>query len=235
MLLYYTPNLAENTAVLSKEESHHCVKVLRKKAGDTIHVTDGKGTLCEARIVRADREACEVIIINAERDYGKSKIHLHIAIAPTKNNARFEWFLEKATEIGINEISPIICKNSERETLNSERLEKLLVSAMKQSERAYLPRLNEAVAFSAGLREIISDGNTTNRFIANYDEGNKELKEALQKSESAIILIGPEGDFTTDELDEAMRQGFMSVNLGSSRLRTESAGIVACTVINHWV
>lgn len=235
MLLYYTPILSENTTVLSKEESNHCVKVLRKKSGEAIHITDGKGTLCEARIVRADKDSCEVDIIERVEDYGARDFHLHIAIAPTKNNARFEWFVEKATEIGIDEMTPIICENSERETLNKERLEKLLISAMKQSERAYLPKLNDPIEFSVGMSQFSSDANKTNRFIASYADGNDELKNALQKSDNAIVLIGPEGDFTTGELEQATSLGFKKVNLGSSRLRTESAGIVACTIINHWI
>ncbi len=180
MLLYYTPDLSQTTAVLSTEESHHCVKVLRKKAGDTIHITDGKGTLCKARIVRADRESCGVEVIDSKTDYGKRDFHLHIAIAPTKNNTRFEWFLEKATEIGIDEISPIICVNSERETINRERIEKLLIGAMKQSERTYLPTLNEPIELNVALSNLSTDGNTNNRFIASYEDGNDELKNALQ-------------------------------------------------------
>ena len=122
MLLYYTPVLSGKIAILAEDESRHCVKVLRKKVGDTIHLTNGKGTLCEARIAKADSDSCEVDIIEEHLEYGKRDFHLHIAIAPTKNNSRFEWFLEKATEIGVEEITPIICDNSEKKSLNMERL-----------------------------------------------------------------------------------------------------------------
>jgi 16S rRNA (uracil1498-N3)-methyltransferase len=185
--------------------------------------------LSEAEIADANPKKCRLTIVNSALDFGKRNFHLHIAIAPTKNIDRFEWFLEKATEIGIDEITPLLTSHSERKTINAERLEKILVSAMKQSLKAYLPQLHELTTF----KELIINNKTENKFIAYCDEIQKiHLKDLATKGNNTLILIGPEGDFSPEEIKLAIENGFKVVSLGESRLRTETAGIVACHIVN---
>ena len=160
----------------------------------------------------------------------KSDLHIHIAIAPTKMNERFEWFLEKSTEIGINEITPILCEHSERKVLKLERMNKILVAAMKQSKQAYLPKLNAAVSFDS----FVSNNTIEERYIAHCVENDekKQLKEVIKKGADTLVLIGPEGDFSQKEIDHALKHGFSAVSLGNNRLRTETAAIVSCHTIN---
>lgn len=251
MQLFYTPDITSNTYSLNEEESRHCLKVLRLQKGDIVHLTNGKGTLYKAQISHIDKSSCEVDVIETIEEYGKRNHYLHIAIAATKNSDRFEWFLEKATEIGIDEITPLICERSVKEKLRVERLNKIITSAVKQSVKAYYPKLNEASPLAPLLRrgdgclkliahchsnepvfikKIISDS------LSNLNDGN-----VLQKTNSSplgrlggafLVLIGPEGDFTPNEVELALQNEFIPISLGKSRLRTETAGVYACSVIN---
>ncbi|MFD2942054.1 16S rRNA (uracil(1498)-N(3))-methyltransferase [Flavobacterium notoginsengisoli] len=226
MQLFFNPNIDENTESFSfdKEESRHIIKVLRKKDSDILHVTNGFGLLFETRITLASDNKCTVEVLsitNAE----KPKFHLHLAVAPTKMNDRFEWFLEKATEIGIQEITPIFCDRSERKVINRDRFEKIILSAMKQCNETFLPKLNEAISF----KEFIKQKNEGLQLIAHCEETDKKsLKEVLKPNEDVTILIGPEGDFSEKEIALALENNYKPVALGNTRLRTETAAVVAC-------
>ena len=226
MQLFYCPEVIEETLYLNSIESKHCVKVLRKQEGDVIHLIDGEGFFYEAEITFASQKKVLFEIIKKWEDRPRN-CFLHIAIAPTKSNDRFEWFLEKATEIGIDEITPIICEHSERKTIKMERMQKIILSASKQSLKAKLPVLNPVI----GFKEFMST--QKNGFIAHCEEDNKkELLSVVTKD--MLILIGPEGDFSSNEIDSALNSNFTPISLGNSRLRTETAGIVAChTVALH--
>jgi 16S rRNA (uracil1498-N3)-methyltransferase len=229
MHLFYTPNIQSSQYVLDKEESTHCVRVLRLTEGNVIHLTDGKGNLFKAKLVSTSIKECIVEIIETFPDYGKLNFELHIAIAPTKNIDRFEWFLEKATEIGISQITPIICEHSERTIVKPDRLKKIITSAVKQSLKAYHPVLNEAIKFKDFLKKDFKD----NKFIAHCEKEEKQsLQDVYQKANNVLILIGPEGDFSVNEINAALEKKFLPVSLGNSRLRTETAGLVACHTIN---
>ena len=230
MQLFYTPDVNSDEYTLSKEESRHCIQVLRKEIGDIIHLVDGKGGFYKATLIGDNPKSCQLKIDQVERNYGKSTIHIHIAIAPTKMNERFEWFLEKSTEIGINEITPILCEHSERKVLKLERMNKILVTAMKQSKQAYLPKLNAAVSFDS----FVSNNTVEERYIAHCVENDekKQLKEVIKKGADTLVLIGPEGDFSQKEIDHALEHGFFAVSLANNRLRTETAAIVSCHTIN---
>ena len=229
MQLFYIPEIKNNEAILDPVESKHAVKVLRLTNGSNVQIVDGKGGFYEAEIADANPKKCRLKIRNSTQNFGKRNFRLHVAIAPTKNNDRLEWFLEKATEIGIDEITPLITKHSERKTVNLERMEKKMISAMKQSLKAYLPKLNEAVAFN----QLIASASEQEKFIAHCYEGNKpHLKSVVNKSTGVLVLIGPEGDFSRDEIELAGEKGFTGISLGNARLRTETAGIVACHIVN---
>ena len=231
MLLFYTPNinLTASTFVLDEAESKHAIKVLRLNTGDKINLVNGKGTFFEAEITQAHAKKCELKILSSTTETN-TKPDIHIAIAPTKNNDRLEWFVEKATEIGIGEITPLICQRSERKTLKIDRLEKTAVAAMKQSLKATLPKINEPISFKDFIKNTPPQNN---QFIAHcLDNTEKHLIEICLKNESALVLIGPEGDFTKEEIDLAIKNRFKPISLGKSRLRTETAGIVACHTIN---
>lgn len=229
MHLFYTPDLKDNRYDLSQEESRHCIRVLRLKNGDFVHLTDGMGGLHKARIVGADPKKCSVEIVETQYEYGKRPFHLHVAIAPTKNIKRFEWFLEKATEIGVDEITPLLCFHSERKNLKTDRSKRIITSALKQSLKAYHPVLHEMVGFN----DFISSGFKGSRYIACFEAGDAgRLKDLYSPGDDAIIIIGPEGDFSEKEIQTARELGFTSVSLGKSRLRTETAGVMACNIIN---
>lgn len=228
MYLFYSPVVTQGSNLLGEQESWHCTHVLRLPEGGTIHLTDGQGNLYECMIQIADPKKCIVNVVSIQAEYLKRKNYLHIGIAPTKIMDRFEWFLEKATEIGIDEITPVFCTHSERIRIKTERLQKILVAAMKQSLKAYLPKLNEP----ADLKNFLSKDFTGQKFIAYCESGEEdELQKVYQKGENALILIGPEGDFSHEEIALAKKQGFIPISLGKSRLRTETAGIVACHTI----
>ena len=229
MHFFYTPNLNENTYTFSKEESRHCIKVLRKKIGDKINLVDGKGTLYYTVIVDDNPKACKVEVKKKEINFNKRSYRIHMVVSPTKNIDRYEWFLEKATEFGVDEITPVICQNSERKEIKIERLNKILIAAMKQSLKAFLPQINKTVKWG----EFIHQKFNSNRFIAHCRDGRKTpLKQWLKPQQDVMILIGPEGDFSDTEIREAMNNGFVPVSLGKSRLRTETAAIAACYTIN---
>jgi len=226
MQLFYNPNITEHTTQFSfdKEESKHIVKVLRKTVGDILHITNGYGWLFEAEIAISDIRNCLVTIISKEKQE-KHKYNLHLAVSPTKMNDRYEWFLEKATEIGIDTITPIICDQSERKVIKPERFKKILQSAMKQSLSCYFPKLNEAVSF----KDFITQKFSGQLFMAHCEETDKKsLKTQISKGENITILIGPEGDFSVKEIEIAIENDFIPVTLGDTRLRTETAAIVAC-------
>ena len=229
MHTFYTPDINGKIHRLDKQESQHCINVLRLQEDDKITLIDGKGGYYKAKIKTGDSHKCTIEIISSKYKFGKKNFRLHIAIAPTKNISRLEWFLEKATEIGIDEITPLLCERSERKTIRNERLDKVIVSAMKQSGRAYKPKLNRTTKFS----EFVSVKHSFNKFIAWCDKkSNPELKELVTKGENILILIGPEGDFSSEEVNQATKNGFLSIQMGTSRLRTETAGIVACFTVN---
>ncbi len=226
--IFYTPDI-QNNAELPHDEAVHCIRVLRKKEGDEILLTDGRGKFYDAQIVQANPKHCIVSIVNTI-EYPKSwNFNLQIAFAPTKNIDRIEWFAEKATEIGIDRFIPLLCRFSERKELKLSRIEKILVSAMKQSQKAVLPQLDEMQPFLSFIKQPF-DGR---KFIAHCYEGEKSLlKDVYHKGENVLILIGPEGDFSEKEVEEALKNGFEPISLGESRLRTETAALVACHTIH---
>ena len=227
MQLFYLEN-PENEIILSAEESKHATKVLRKKEGDLLNFTDGKGGFYKAEITVADSRKCRLKVVSTEQKEKQHTYHLHIGIAPTKNMDRYEWFLEKATEIGIDEITPIICEHSERKVLKTERCNRILLSAMKQSLKFHLPKLNEAIILKDFLKQDFEGG----KYIAHCEQGEKQELITEKKEQKTLILIGPEGDFSPNEIDLSLQNQFKSVSLGTSRLRTETAGIVAVHTIN---
>lgn len=229
MQLFYTPHLDNSVKqfVFSPEESKHIARVLRKSEGDIVHITNGKGYLFEAEILVPDQKRCKVQIISVKKSVPK-RYHLHLVVAPTKMNDRFEWFLEKATEIGMDEITPIICDRSERKSLKMERMERVLQSAMKQSLQTKLPKLNPAISYL----DFLEQEQSGLKFIAHCEEEEKmELKRRVVTDMDCTILIGPEGDFTKNEIELAKAKGYVPISLGRNRLRTETAAIVACTIV----
>ena len=229
MHTFYATGIQGKIHRLEKQESQHCINVLRLQEGDRIFLVDGKGGYYKAKIKTGDPHKCTIEIISSKYEVGKKNFRLHIAIAPTKNISRFEWFLEKATEIGIDEITPLLCERSERKTIRNERLDKVIVSAMKQSVKAYKPELNRITKFT----EFVCVKHSFNKFIAWCDKkSNPELKELVTKGDDTLILIGPEGDFSSEEVQQATKNGFQSIQMGTSRLRTETAGLVACHTVN---
>lgn len=200
------------------------------RVGDEVELVDGKGNLFTGRIANPDLKECTLEIVRKASNFGERHFYLHIAIAPTKNADRFEWFAEKVTEIGVDEITPLLCERSERKSVNSERIERIVISAMKQSEKAYLPTLNTMTS----LEKLVSSTPVDFvKLIAHCNEkGIPHLKKMVKPGDKVLILIGPEGDFSPKEVDFALINGFRAISLGNSRLRTETAGIVACHAVN---
>jgi 16S rRNA (uracil1498-N3)-methyltransferase len=231
MQLFYTPDIDPSLPqyFLSEEESKHAVRVLRLAMGHEVTLIDGKGGLYKAEIKDAHPKRTILQINSVTTGFNKRNHYLHIAIAPTKNLDRIEWFLEKATEIGIDEVTLIICQRSERKEAKIDRLDKIITSAVKQSIKAYHPLLNAPVALNQFLKQPF-DGQ---KFIAHCDEGEKiSLAQAIEKQNRYLLLIGPEGDFTTAEVDAALQNGYKAITLGESRLRTETAALEACFEVN---
>ncbi|OIQ16578.1 MAG: 16S rRNA (uracil(1498)-N(3))-methyltransferase [Flavobacterium sp. MedPE-SWcel] len=225
MQLFYNADITNNqtTFTFDREESRHIVKVLRKKEGDTILLTNGKGSVFTAKVTFAADKKCIVDIVSEETSE-PLPYYLHLAVAPTKMNDRYEWFLEKATEIGISEITPLICDHSERTSFKAERFEKILQSAMKQSLQYHLPKLNEPTSF----KDFVNVEHEGQLFIAHCEETDKKLlKTEIQPKQKITVLIGPEGDFSIKEIALALQQQYTPVSLGNTRLRTETAAIVA--------
>lgn len=228
MHVFYAPDI-ELTHQLPEEESMHCVRVLRLKEGDKISITDGKGSFYTAVISAAHQKRCLVEILEKHPQPALWTGYLHLAIAPTKNMDRNEWFAEKATEIGFDELTFLNCRFSERKVIKNERIEKILVSAIKQSLKARLPKLNEMTPFETFIRQPFEG----QKFIAHCHDGEKqELKKCIDPTGNALILIGPEGDFCEEEVAKAIEQGFIPVSISNSRLRTETAALVACHTLN---
>ncbi|MBR2451859.1 MAG: 16S rRNA (uracil(1498)-N(3))-methyltransferase [Rikenellaceae bacterium] len=232
MQLFYAPEITLPEYTLPEEESRHCEKVLRKVVGDTLHLTDGVGTIYTARILSTGKR-CTVRIEQQTENFEQRPYHLTMAVAPTKNIDRFEWFAEKATEVGIDRIIPIECEHSERRIIKCERIDKIVVSAMKQSLKAYKPE----VAPMTPLKKVIEMPFEGKRLIAHCEksESRQLLKDVVKAGDNVLLLIGPEGDFSMSEIEAARKAGFIEVSLGEMRLRTETAaltGVIHTSFIN---
>lgn len=230
MYLFYTPGITpqHRAFILSEEESKHAVRVLRMADGHQVNLVDGRGGLYTAMIADAHPKRTVLEIVNVHLGHEKRPYYLHIAVAPTKNIDRMEWFIEKATEVGIDEVTPLICERSERKEVKTERLNKVAVSAIKQSLKAYLPKVNHPVKFN----DFIRNGFTGRKFIGHCSDGDKQYLSALaEPGAPVLVLIGPEGDFSPVEIDAALSEGFAPVTLGAARLRTETAALAACLEI----
>ncbi len=230
MHIFYSPDISKAIHTLSNEESKHCIKVLRLKKGDNVQIINGKGSIYLCEIIDANHKKCLLKIVEKRSKDKRAEYSVHIAIAPTKNNDRFETFLEKATEIGIDEISPFIGRFSERKKINTNRFEKVIISAVKQSANPFLPNMNSLNTF----HDLINTKFEGEKYIAHcYESSNKKhLKNSYNKGEDVMILIGPEGDFSEDEIKQAISKGFNEISLSDNRLRTETAGIIACQIID---
>jgi 16S rRNA (uracil1498-N3)-methyltransferase len=226
MQIFYVPGITGKTCLMDENNSRHSIRVLRMTKGDRLKLVDGNGNLYEGIISDPDPSGCMVTITSVLRDFEKRGYRMHIAISPIKNQERFEWFIEKSVEIGVDEITPVICRNTEKPGIKKDRINNIIIAAMKQSLKAYIPSLNEPVAFS----EFINSDHSGTKMIAscNPDSERKKIDQVYEKNSDAVILIGPEGDFTGEELKLAFRRGYKPVHLGTSRLRTETAGIAAC-------
>lgn len=224
---FYIPQLSdEDQLTLPEETSKHCVQVLRMQKDEQLILTDGNGKLLQAVIVEADRKHC--IVKKEKLTIAKTKKkNITIAISLLKNTGRFEWFLEKATEIGVSEIIPLVCKRTEKQYFRKDRMEQIVVSAMLQSQQAWLPILHEPVLYN----KVVETVQHETRLIAHCEENSKQELSHIKTSADSIILIGPEGDFTHDEIQLALEQKFLPVALGSTRLRTETAGVFAATLV----
>ncbi|MCS6968367.1 MAG: RsmE family RNA methyltransferase [Cytophagales bacterium] len=225
MQLFYVPEL-EKECVLSEEESAHCLRVLRMQKGDTLYLTDGKGCLAESIISQANAKGCRATILRRQWQPPPSGANIHLAVAPVKNAERIEWMLEKCVEMGIGQISFVVTGRTERTRLNLERLQKKAIAAMKQSLHCWLPQITPPMEFPTFLQTL----SQTMRFIAHADahKPSSHLFELAKPTTSACVLIGPEGDFTSEELAMAQANGFQIAGLGNTRLRTETAAILAC-------
>ena len=235
MQLFYCKDITPNAfCTLDAEESRHAVRVLRLRVGDELHVTDGRGNLYRCRVVTADDRACVIEVAEQEFSIFNSQFSIHLAVAPTKNPSRMEWLVEKAVEIGVGEITLLDCDHSERSFLKTDRLEKLAVSAMKQSLHTILPEIHPAVNLKDWLNSQFSILNSQLKFIAHCeaDKPRTPLATALKPGQDAVVLIGPEGDFSEEEIAFALACGFQPVSLGPSRLRTETAALYAITAFN---
>lgn len=226
MQIFYAPDISGDNYSLNNDESKHIIRVLRMKKGEQVKLIDGKGSLFTGIISEPDQRRCRIEIQSVITDYEKRDYRLHIAISPLKNPERFEWFVEKAVEIGIDEITPVICRYTEKPSVKTERIRSIIISAMKQSLKAKETILNKPQSFS----DFINAGAEGILMIAHCcgDKGRKTIPELYHKGDNAVILIGPEGDFSGEEIDAAMRHSFTPIHLGRSRLRTETAGIAAC-------
>lgn len=226
MQIFYAPDISGNTYILDEKESKHCIRVLRMTEGTPVRLIDGKGNLYEGFISEPDSKRCMISISETKADYEKRNYRLHIAISPLKNPERFEWFVEKSVEIGVDEITPLISRNTEKQSVKQERINKIIVSAMKQSVKAVRTVLHEPSAFI----DFIANNVQGIKMIAHCssNSGRTGISEVYRKGEDALIMIGPEGDFRNDEIKAALERDFIPVHLGSSRLRTETAGVAAC-------
>ncbi len=239
MHIFYQPDLTQNEIFLDEEESKHCVRVLRMKIGEEVELVDGKGTSAIAKIIDDHPKRCLLNIINRKSQIVNRKYYLHIAIAPTKNFDRIEWFIEKAVEVGIDEISFIECKNSERAKVNMQRCEKVAISAMKQSIQFWLPKINDvrkSDEVMKGLNDeelkLIAFCETDTKQTLHQHINQSTVTSSEVEKHQITILIGPEGDFTKEEVELALKNNFKTVSFGENRLRTETAALYACMAIN---
>ncbi|WP_242928058.1 16S rRNA (uracil(1498)-N(3))-methyltransferase [Pontibacter vulgaris] len=229
MHLFYTPDIASDIFTLPEDESKHCTRVLRLQHGDTVYLVDGVGGMYTAIIQDAHPKRCQLQVIDKQVEFGKLPYYVHIAVAPTKNMDRMEWFVEKAVEIGVSEISFLLCEHSERRELKTDRLEKIAISAMKQSQKGYLPLLNALQSY----QRFVQTCDAKNTFIAHLeDDATKSVKDYYRHGLPHCIMIGPEGDFSKNEIAAAYNAGIRPVTLGQSRLRTETAALVACHTLH---
>lgn len=226
MQLFFSNIKEDNIFTFDENESKHIIKVLRHKKGDLINVTAGRGKIYSASIISDDPRRCRASVTGTPVPVERHDYYLHIAIAPTKNHDRLEWFVEKSVEMGIDEITPVICEHSERKKVRIDRLQKVMLSAMKQSYKAHITKINTAVAYS----DLINNEFGGNKYIAHLDSGKKTESPgtAFEKNKNILILIGPEGDFSREEIIQALENDFTPISLGNSRLRTETAGVAAC-------
>ena len=231
MHVFYTPDINSSEYSLNEEESKHCLKVLRLGLGDVVHLIDGRGGFYEAEIIGEGKRNVQLRVTQSTQEYQKRNHHLHIAVAPTKNIDRLEWFLEKATEIGIDEITPLICERSERKIIKEDRLNKVITSAVKQSLQAYHPLLNPQIAFTDFLKKECD----SIKMIAHCidEETRQYINQVATPHQRYLILIGPEGDFSPKEIELALQSGFKPLTLGNTRLRTETAALAACFEVNY--
>ncbi|HNL06595.1 MAG TPA: RsmE family RNA methyltransferase [Chitinophagales bacterium] len=229
--MFYAPQLREQCYYLGEEESRHCSQVLRQKVGDVVLLTDGLGGRYEAKLTEVLPKRCCFVITEALPEYNVPSARLHLGVAPTKSMERFEWFLEKATEIGVTDITPIFTQRTERSRLRLDRLEKIVVSAMKQCMTCYLPHLHEPVELLRLLKDDNLLSGYSQRFIPYVNPDNGTIAQYYQKKQHTFILIGPEGDFTAQEVGAALAKNFVPISLGKNRLRTETAAIVCCHTV----
>lgn len=232
MELFFSQDIENGIVRLNQDESSHCIRVLRHKCSDEISVIDGLGTLHKCRIISDSHKAVEATIIESLKDWGSHPYRLHMAVCPTKNNDRFEWFAEKACEIGMDELSPIIGDHSERRILKTSRVEKILVSAAKQSLKASVPTVNEPVSVKDFIKTHSADSDSLKLIAYCFEDENiprRSIKQVLDefKGRDIIVMIGPEGDFSKEEAELALDLGFIPIHLGASRLRTETAALTA--------
>ncbi len=226
MQVFYAPDITGDTYILDDKESKHIIRVLRMKKGTSVRLIDGKGNLYEGAITDPDPKKCAIKIQSVTRNFEKRNYRLHVAISPLKNPERFEWFIEKSVEIGIDEITPLICRNTEKPGIKPERIRNLIISAMKQSLKAGNTILNTPCLFG----EFVNNKHQGAKMLAHCDHNaeRKGISEVYEKGNDAVILIGPEGDFSEEEINMGVSKGFIPVHLGNSRLRTETAGVAAC-------
>ncbi len=229
MDLFFSTEVRVGEFSFSREESKHITRVLRKKIGNELFLTNGEGYMFSGKIFDDHPNKCLVDIFDSKRIPKKNSYHLHLAVAPTKNISRFEWFLEKATEIGIDEITPLACDHSEKMQINVGRLKKIMIAALKQSQQFWLPKLNRLQP----MKDILNTDFSGQKFIAYVDKTNKtSLKSACVPNQDSLVLIGPEGDFSREEVESAISSDYRQISLGENRLRTETAALVACHTIN---
>jgi 16S rRNA (uracil1498-N3)-methyltransferase len=226
MQIFYAPDITSDNYILNENESKHCIRVLRMTKGTVVRLIDGKGNLYEGIISSPDSKKCIIDITGIIKDFEKRNYRLHIAISPLKNPERFEWFIEKSVEIGLDEVTPLICRNTEKQVIKSERVNNLIISAMKQSIKATKTVLNKP----CHINDFLSRDFKENRLIAHCNDtfNRSKISEVYSKNENVLILIGPEGDFSDEEIISAVEKNFIPVHLGHSRLRTETAGVAAC-------
>ena len=227
MQFFYSKNIVDKYIFLENQEMKHCTNVLRKDINDLVKVVDGKGTIYSCKIIEINFDNCKLLILNKNKKLSNSNIHL--CIAPTKSHKRMEWMVEKVVEIGINKISFMICDNSIRNSINLKRLNKIALSAMKQAQNAYLPEINQCTIFKA----VLEEDNSKQKYVAHLNHDQIFFLSKVKNTRSSkCILIGPEGDFSKEEINYSIDKKFIEVSLGKTRLRTETAGIVSVIMLN---